>query len=290
MLKYYYKIIQLLETFINIFIAIAFFPRNLFVANKIKKRSGSIHILGNGPSLKNDLSRIVSNKESAAYMVVNAFATTDLYEQIKPEFYIIVDPAFFKNSTEERIIDIQTNTMKALISKTNWKLNLLIPFSAKKSALIKKINDTNSFIEIVFYKNIPVIGGVQWVNNLLFKYNLANPLYMNILIPAIFLSIKMNFNKILIWGADHSWHEDYKLGLDNYIYRNDKHFFDKGETGNIIKLTNSDGLSTKVHEEFSNFATVFKIHQSLDLFSQIAGCRIINLSSKTWIDAYERNI
>lgn len=289
MLKYYYIVIQIFETILNLFMVCILNIKYIFRKTHYPNRNfDSIQILGNGPSLKDDIPKILAKRKNSAIMVVNTFATTELFEQLKPEYYVLVDPVFFSPLKNERIKKVQESTLMALIEKTKWNLNLFVPYSATKSILIKEIEKGNDLIKIIFFKNIPVIGGYQKMNNFFFFNNLANPLFMNVLIPAIFFSIKMKFFKILLWGADNSWHENYTLGKDNYIYRTDRHFFDKDFENNLIILSKADGSPQRVHEEFFNMYNVFRVYHSLEAFSKKYKCQIFNLSSKTWIDAFKR--
>jgi hypothetical protein len=109
---------------------------------------------------------------------------------------------------------------------------------------------------------------------------------MNVLISSIFMGIKMKFSKIYLWGADHSWLEDFILGKDNHMYTYDRHFFNTDEK--CFVHCKSDGTPVKVYEEFFTLSNTFKIYHSLESFSKKMGIKIINLSSKTWIDAFER--
>jgi hypothetical protein len=287
MLKIYCKILYLIDTILNLSIVVILNVKNIFNKSYYpKKKSDLIQILGNGPSLKNDISEIISKRKESAMMVVNSFAINDLYETLKPDYYIIVDPSFFRKSSLERIKNLQINTINALSRKTNWELYLFLPISAKKSIFYKTLKSENYLIKFVFFKNIPVINGDQKLKDFLFKYKLANPLYMNVLIAAIFQSIKMDFSKIYLWGADHSWHEDFILGKDNYLYTLDRHFFNVDEK--CFVHCKSDGTPVKVYEEFFTLSNTFKIYHSIESFSKKMGIKIINLSSKTWIDAFER--
>ena len=289
MLKYYFKIVQFYETLINL--VIVFILNIKYIHSKTiypKRKYDSIQILGNGPSLINDLPKILATRKNCSIMVVNSFASSKLFEKIKPEYYIVVDPAFFSIPKNERIKKVQNSFHDSIVKKTSWNLNLLIPTTAKNSSFIEEIVSSNSFIKITYFKHIPIIGGVKRLNNFLFTFDLATPFYMNILIAAIFNSLKMRYNKIVVWGADHSWHEDYVLGADNYIYRSDKHFYSKDPKGNLIVLTKADGSPQRVHEEFYNMHAVFKTYHSIQNFSKKIGSKIINSSSKTWIDAFQR--
>ena len=290
MLKHYCKLVQIFESIINILIVCVLNPVYLFRKTSLtSSKHDIIQILGSGPSLNEDIPRIVAKRKNTSLMAVNGFAANDLFNKLKPDYYIIVDPMVFSPSTDERLKKFQESTIKALIDNTKWEMNFLVPFSAKKSYFINKLEDRNSFIRISYIKNIPIIGGLQRINSFLFTSNMANPSYQNVLIAAISTSLKMNFKKIIIWGADHSWHENLKLTRDNYIHRSDKHFFDKNDVGNLIILRKSDGSPVKVHEEFFNIYNVLKVYHSLESFSKKLNCKIINLSSKTWIDAFVRS-
>jgi hypothetical protein len=289
MLKYYYSGIKLIENLINLGIVIFLNFKNIGKKNKLPKTiNNTVHILGNGPSLKSDINKVLERKKNASILTVNAFAITEVYETIRPNMYLIVDPDFFRDTNDDRVRGVQNKTLEALIKKTKWKLFLFIPYSANKSFFVQDIQKKNKKISIIYFLNIPIIGGHSSLNNFFFKKNLANPLYINVLIASIFLCVKMKFSKIIVWGADHSWHEGYRLGKDNYIYRTDGHFVKAKEFTETMKLKKEDGTPTKLYEEFFNFATVFKIYHSLEIFSKKENVEIVNLSSYTWIDAFKR--
>ena len=289
MLKYYYKIIMLGETIINIVMVCIYTSKGLNLRIKKENESERIHILGNGPSLMKDITEILDflkKSKNDKVMVVNSFANYDLFEKIKPSYYILADPAFFIETKLARIEILKEKIANSLLDTTDWDLILLLPSNAKKSDFVQKLK-TNKHISIHYFKSRAIIGGFQGLNNILFKHGLASPLYQNVLIPSIFLSIKMGYSKIILWGADHSWHEGYTLGRDNNIHTEDKHFYSDSEEGSFIHC-NIDGTPIKVHEIFSTLSRAFKIYQSLESFSKTVNCNIFNLSSKTWIDAFKR--
>lgn len=289
MLKYYYKIIQLIETILNILIVFVFNIKYIFKKTCFPvKKVDSIQILGNGPSLKDDIPKVLETRENSAVMVVNSFAATELYEQLKPEYYVIVDPAFFEHPTNDRIKKVQEKTANALIEKTNWDLNLLVPYQAKKSSFIKRVRSSSDLISVFYFNNIPVIGGSQKMNTFLFKKGFANPLFQNVLICGLFIGVKMKFKNIFLWGADHSWHEDFKLSDDNFIYTPDKHFYDTPDKNNYFIHAHDNGTPKKVHEEFFVVARTFAVYHSIEHYSKAVGSEVFNLSSKTWIDAFKR--
>jgi len=290
MLQYYFVAIKVVESIFNILMVAFLLPRNIFTKVVKKKDVGVIHVLGNGPSLKTDIDEVIARlKESKddKVMVVNSFASDPLFELLQPSYYVLVDPVYFEDSQLERIILLKEKLLDSLLNKTKWPLNLFVPVTGKKSDFIKNLSE-NKNIKVFYFKNSPVIGGSQRLNNFLFKNNLANPLYQNVLMAGIFLSLKIGFSKILVRGADHSWHEGFDLRKDNNIYILDEHFY-SGENNKAFLNCNAEGVPNKVHEEFLRLSRVFKIYHSLESFSKDINSEIINLSSKTWIDAFKRN-
>ena len=62
-------------------------------------------ILGNGPSLAAQLPLLMARKEweRSDIMAVNFFALSDEFAVVKPKYYVISDPMFFRNSEIEEM-------------------------------------------------------------------------------------------------------------------------------------------------------------------------------------------
>jgi hypothetical protein len=286
-MDYYYRLfVKLIRSFVNLIVVIIHLPSYFTVGKLMIKANGEINLLGNGPSLKDDYPVIVDlSAKDKSFMVVNAFASTEYFELIKPAYYLLVDSAFFLMTEDHRFTELQKSITSAINEKTKWKMTLLLPASAKKSPFVKSLSG-NEFISIVYLRNMAVYDGSEKFNRFLYKHGLANPPFRNVLIAAIYFSIIIGFKNINIWGADHSWHENLILGKDNKLYVKDKHFFDDDPQKRVHCDVN--GMPIKVHEEFFSIYKALKIYHVLEPLSRSFGCKIINKSSKTWIDAFER--
>ena len=284
---FYRLFVRVLRSLVNCLIVFINLPSFQFKGSiRLKDNGGGICVLGNGPSLKNNYKEVLERVDKlSSVLVVNTFANTDYYELIKPSFYLIVDPAFFTNTVDKRLSAIQKSTVETIISRTKWKMTLFLPSKAKHSNFALNLAE-HEFIKVEFFRNVPVYEGSEKLNRFLYKHNLANPPFRNVLIAAIFFSLKMGFSNINVWGADHSWHENLYLGKDNKLYVKDVHFFE--EDPEKIPLKNSKGSPVKVHEELFSIGRALIIYHSLNALSESLGCKIVNRSSKTWIDAFER--
>jgi hypothetical protein len=116
------------------------------------------------------------------------------------------------------------------------------------------------------------------------------PTPQNVLIPAIFLALNRGFKKIILVGADHSWHEELVIDVNNVFGTYDKHFYDGVEQKKIIPLMMdiNSGVTTTVHEQFYALSKVFKSHILLNKYARHRRAKILNLSKVSWIDAYSR--
>lgn len=152
MFKYYLFVrdfwISIFNTIFAFLENIIIIPYKIFVI-KNYKGAGTIHIIGTGPSLKKDMMRFVAKrKKKDNILCVNHFASTDTYEKLKPNLYLLCDSAFFSAATSH-VNDICELLIDSLIKKTNWKLNLIIPISKIKSPVIDRLK-ANTNIKIYF--------------------------------------------------------------------------------------------------------------------------------------------
>ena len=97
----------------------------------------------------------------------------------------------------------------------------------------------------------------------------------------------MSFKKIYIFGADHSWHQSIYLDKNNKLMRNDGHFYSNKKTNTAIT---EDGVNyQKIHDHFFSFSRVFRLYHTINQFDKEINIKIINLSSISWIDAFDKN-
>lgn len=291
MIKYYYKVLRGIENILNVLIII--FLKMKFISLKPTtypktSKKDKICLLGNGPSLSSDFEFILNEKrDGAKIMTVNLSIFTDFFTIVKPDFYILQDPAFFRSDVADKFIDMQKNITKLFIEKVTWEMKLILPPMAKNNTILKQMSE-NKNIKIFWREALPIIGGTNKFNNFLFRNNLATPLAQNVLIAGLFESLQMGYKNILLYGADHSWHENYTLGNDNVLYTEDRHFYGND---NIMAKAHVDEycVPVRVHEEFMNLYRTFKIYDSLSSYAKSISAKVINKSSKTWIDSFDRN-
>ncbi|MBD5256334.1 MAG: DUF115 domain-containing protein [Bacteroides sp.] len=236
-------------------------------------------ILANGPSLKNNLANNAIDFDNAAVCVVNDFARFPIFRQIKPQYYVLADPFYFTDLSNQRNIEIHT-----VFESIDWKMNLYIPFQSRK--LLKgKINNPN--ITVIPFHSQPFYG-CKTLENKLYSANLSMPRAQNVLIPAIYIGINNGFKKIMLYGVDHSWTEEIRVNSKNEVCFLYAHFFDDKKP-DLKPWHKGTGLPVyKMHEILRDLAWMFDGYHRLQSYAELKGCRIINKTKDSFIDAFER--
>jgi hypothetical protein len=242
-------------------------------------------ILANGPSLndslRNELSIILNRKK----FCVNHFVFSDQYTIIKPDYYVLAAPEFWIEKPTDWHIQMRNKVQADLIQKTDWSMILFLPHNAKKNKLWNGLELKNSNIRTVYFNNTPV-EGLKTVNHLLFNMNLGMPRPHNVLVPTLFLALKMGFKNVVLFGADHSWHEEIRIDEANQLTVNHEHFYDKSKQ--IMPMYKLDGKEYYLHDVFRKLHLAFKGYFVLKEYADYLGSKILNASKKSYIDAFEK--
>jgi len=282
-----YIVLKFVLTIISIFRAvIKYNPKAKVTSNH--KDNTEICILGNGPSLidnmKNDTNSILDRHS----MCVNDFAESEYFDVIRPRYYLLLDPDYWRKESLKELIEHRERIFENINLKTEWKLILLLPIIARNVLNWSIIFGRNQHIEIVYFNNTPLTGH-KFVIHELYKYNLGMPPAQNVLVAGIFVAINMGYNKIYIFGADHSWHEDIVINNQNVVCYKNKHFYDKNDVPLVPwQKGDNSGATWKMHEILMALAKMFEGYQTLEEYSKYKKTKIYNASKKTSIDAFDR--
>ena len=96
-------------------------------AGTVGRPAQSMVILGNGPSLAGDLPRLIERREyeTEDFLAVNFFAEDDRFEVVKPKYYVLSDPMFFRDSAcRDRVRALYAT----LARKVAWPMNLYVQY------------------------------------------------------------------------------------------------------------------------------------------------------------------
>lgn len=242
-------------------------------------------ILGNGPSLKESISKYSNELKKTPLVCVNGFVVTDIFEELKPTYYVILDPQYWADVPHVIIQDI----FNKLNEKVSWDMNLLVPTIARKSKQLNLLQKKNKHIK-VHYFNYTVFNGFTGLAHFFFKKNMAAPQCQNVIVASLFLSINIGFKDIYLLGADHTWHQNLHVNEKNQLCLKDVHFYDNQETITYLPYY-TDEQETKVfkmHEILTLWSKTFYGYEVIKNYGLSRKASIYNASEISFIDSLER--
>lgn len=255
-----------------------------FGTNMPKATENACVVLANGPSLKTSLQEHPDFFRKHPLVVVNTFSITATYTELKPEYYVILDPFFWKGSTE-----VIKNTIRALEEKTTWDMVLLVPQHALKTSIFTDLQKKNPRIKVHRF-NYTVYKGFESVGHWFYRKNLAMPQSHNVSIASLFLSVNMGFKEVFLVGADHTWHENLHVNQENILCTKDIHFYDNAPvtTYKPFLKEGRPNETQKTYEFFWIWSRTFLGYFQVDAYAKYHHCKIWNASAVSFIDAFER--
>lgn len=238
-----------------------------------KATGDSIIIMGNGPSLRQVLDNDLPLLQRSQTMAVNFAALSPEFFQIKPAYYIIVDPHFFLGTDDARI-----GKLKEALRRVDWPMTLILPRNRSFACGNQLIRE--------MHINIVGVEGFSTLVNGAIKHRLGMPRPRNVLIPAILSAIWMGFSKIVIVGADHSWLQTLSVLEDNTVVTVQPHFYKDEATEQ--QRVNAIFKGVKLHSMLQNFAIAFKAYHTIAEYAAKHGVSVINATPGSYIDAFPR--
>ncbi len=262
--------------------------------------SKDLIIVGNGPSaslfLKDTLTKDFMKYD---FICVNMFASQELFFQLKPNFYLMSDAAFF-NFSEEVFKDATKlkslkenpeflhtqkliNTTWTNLLKNDWGITLMVPQLFRNSPMVQLAR--KSGITILIF-NYTVVQGFEWFENVIYSSKLGSPQSQNVINSCIFQGINQGFKNIYLVGVENNFHLNLRVSENNQLEMVDDHFYKVEKKS--IPLLNSKGESVKMHEFYMSLYKAFYAHHRLQQYAKHKGVNVFNSTSNSFIDAYVR--
>lgn len=249
-----------------------------------KKESGVINILGTGPSFSQSIKELMDQKSGKSF-AVNDFASSDYFLKIKPEYYILVDNAYWQPAERctQRDFELREKTFQNFLS-VDWPMTIIIPSEvySKKTFSNNIINNNITFLPLI-RTNLLYTG-----SSLFFKYLKKNfgGYFNNILACAIYSSINLGFEEIRIYGAEHSWTKDIRVDDKNRVCTIKRHFFESDSE--LVPWLDSDGKPFTMDVILHSLARTFQAYKLLHIYAELMGVKIFNYTPESFIDSFQR--
>ncbi|MFM7309611.1 MAG: hypothetical protein ACKOZY_03315, partial [Flavobacteriales bacterium] len=262
---------------------VAFLSRTPPKLDRLKSAENhQLVLLGNGPSLQSSMSRGIP-QESTSFMAVNTFVFSDAFEAFKPRYYVMMDPGLWRADNE-----LTQKTTASLIQKTAWELHLLIPYDARSSALVQQLSQ-NKHIHIHFL-NYVVYKGFRSLGFRLYASNRAMPQAQNVLVAALFLGLNLGYKRVLLFGADHNWHQHLEVNAENVVCVRQVHFYENESEVKLVPFYKAMHVQEtfRMDELFHAWAKVFHGYHQVAEYAASRGATILNATPGSFVDAFDR--
>lgn len=258
--------------------------KTLLLSRRISPRGSdkgerTLVILGNGPSLRTVLETRPDWLGDTDKLAVNFAANTPMFQNLRPEYYILADPHFFHGEQK----DPNVKRLWENILRTDWPMTLFVPAKEKNGALAK-INH-NTHISVKTFNMTPVEGwkGVIYP---LFNAGLGMPRPRNVMIPSIMTGIREGYRRILLAGADHSWLQTLFVDEENNVVSVQPHFYADNEKEK--ERVRSEYAGYHLHDILGSMTVAFRSYHQIADYARKRGVQIINVTPGSYIDAFPR--
>ena len=244
---------------------------------KSRDRKDTIIIMGNGPSLRDAMEQDRDVLMAYPRLAVNLSALTPDFRDLRPDYYILADIAFFLKEKTGKVPQL----WEALRS-VDWQMTLFLPATARKMPEVMSLPGN---ITLKFY-NLTPAEGFRCVMHPLYDSGLAMPRPRNVLIPSIISSMREGFRKIVLIGADHNWSKTLWVTERNRVVSVQPHFYKDDDAE--LRRAEEIFKNVHIHDVYENYAIAFRSYFNVKAYADRRGVEILNATPGSFIDAFPR--
>ena len=254
-------------------------------AGTVGEPKPSAVILGNGPSLAEDLPRLIERREHETkdVMAVNFFALDERFETVRPAYYVLSDPMFFRDSAcRDRVAELY----RVLDEKVTWPMNLYVQYY-NPERFDYRAALPNPNIRIVRF-HTQLYRGFRGVEFWLFRRGLGSANFGTVVQVCEYVALLLGYKTLELYGVDHTLLDGLCVDEENRLCRADGHYYDAAPATPkpIFQKVPHRPYTMSVY--LAEVAELFRGHEVLRDYAASLGARIINRTRGSMIDAYER--
>lgn len=250
--------------------------------------SRRVAILGNGPSLGEQLPCLIERREweQTDVMAVNFFALGEEFLVLRPKYYVISDPMFFRRAGRSERVE---NLYRALAEKVKWPMTLYVQYYNPERFDYAEAIGHNPMIRIVPF-HTTVFHGFRSVEFWCYRRGLGSGNFGTVVQNGEFIAMLLGYRTIDLYGVDHTLLEGLTVDDENRLCRVQSHYYDsapKPPTPIYVNATQPPRPYT-MSSYLAETAELFRGHEVLRDYAEAQGVRILNRTRGSMIDAYER--
>ena len=245
--------------------------------------AGTLAVLGNGPSLAEELPGLLRDGTRRDFMAVNYFALDDRFAALRPAYYVLSDPMFFRDSPcRERVAELY----RALTARVTWPMTLYVQYYNPehfdyRSAL------PNPNIRIVPF-HTQMYRGFRSLEFRLFRRGLGSANFGTVVQVGEYVGLLLGYRTVELYGVDHTLLDGLMVDSENRLCRRDSHYYDATPAAAQPIFQKVPPVPYTMSVYLAEVAELFRGHEVLRDYAAWLGARIVNRTRSSMIDAYER--
>ena len=244
-------------------------------------------VLGNGPSLKDNLDKDLELLQNSQTMAVNKFCLTDAYEQIQPQYYVIVDPLFMMDNVTGEYKKLQEEVFGRFEELTTWPMQLFIAGRGKGNARLKQLLEKRPNITI-HYLSITTVEGLPSWSHFFYKKGWGTPFVGNVIVSSLMTAINCGFKEIVLLGIDHTIHTTAFVNSENLVCFRKQHYYDDAPVDVPLFADLEETIPLNMYQYLEMWTITFKAYHQINEYALSRNIKIINATPVSNVDAFER--
>ena len=246
--------------------------------------SDELALLANGPSLADELPRLLAGARAGCdFLAVNYFAEHEAFERLRPAYYVLSDPQFFRASAQR---DRVAALYRTLARKVTWPMTLYVQYY-NPERFDYRAALPNPNIRIVRF-HTQVYRGFRGVEFWLYRHGLGSANFGTVVQVCEYVALLLGYKTLELYGVDHTLLDGLSVDDENRLCRADRHYYDDAPAvpKPIFQKVPHRPYTMAVY--LAKVAELFRGHAALRDYARSLGARIINRTGGSMIDAYER--
>ena len=247
--------------------------------------SDELALLANGPSLADELPRLLAGARAGCdFLAVNYFAEHEAFERLRPAYYVLSDPQFFRASAQR---DRVAALYRTLARKVTWPMTLYVQYYNPERFDYRAVLP-NPLIRIVPFHTY-MYRGFRSVEFWLFRRGLGSANFGTVVQVGEYVALLLGYRCVELYGVDHTLLEGLCVDGRNRLCRADRHYYDAGApAASQPVLRKVPPVPYTMASYLAEVAELFRGHEVLRDYAASLGARIVNHTRTSMIDAYER--
>ena len=183
-------------------------------AGVVGRPSQELVLLANGPSLGRELPRLLARGDHRTkdFLVVNFFAEDDRFEEIRPKYYVLSDPMFFRQSVNRERVEA---LYRRLNEKVTWEMNLYVQYyNPERFDYRRRL--PNPHIRIVPFHTL-LYHGFRSVEFWLFRHGLGSANFGTVIQNGEYIGLLLGYRHLSLYGVDHTLLEGLCVDASNRL-------------------------------------------------------------------------